>query len=60
MAYGIQAASTPHLPRHLLFRILAYRLQADRLDLDAASRRLLDRIFLASKVQQFLYTFQRA
>ena len=35
----------PHLPRHLLFRILAYRLQADRLgDLDAASRRLLDRI----------------
>jgi hypothetical protein len=32
-----------HLPRHLLFRMLAYRLQADRLgDLDAASRRLLD------------------
>ncbi len=30
----------PHLPRHLLFRILAYRLG----DLDAASRRLLDRI----------------
>src|SRR5262245_5037811 len=35
----------PHLPRHLLFRILAYRLQADRLgDLDADSRRLLARI----------------
>ena len=35
----------PHLPRHLLFRILAYRLQADRLgDLDTESRRLLDRI----------------
>jgi hypothetical protein len=33
----------PHIPRHLLFRILAYRLQADRLgDLDDASRRLLD------------------
>jgi hypothetical protein len=33
----------PHLPRHLLFRIVAYRLQADRLgDLDDASRRLLD------------------
>lgn len=32
-----------HLPRHLLFRVLAYRLQADRLgDLDAESRRLLD------------------
>src|SRR5215475_13527383 len=35
----------PHLPRHLLFRMLAYRLQADRLgELDADSRRLLDRI----------------
>ena len=35
----------PHLPRHLLFRILAYRLQADRLgDLDADTRRLLERI----------------
>ena len=34
----------PHLPRHLLFRMLAYRLQADRLgDLDGESRRLLDR-----------------
>ena len=33
----------PHLPRHLLFRIVACRLQADRLgDLDDASRRLLD------------------
>jgi DUF2924 family protein len=33
----------PHLPRHLLFHILAYRLQADRLgELDADSRRLLD------------------
>jgi len=33
-----------HLPRHLLFRILAYRLQADHLgDLDAESQRLLDR-----------------
>jgi DUF2924 family protein len=35
----------PYLPRHLLFRILAYRLQAERLGkLDADSRRLLDRI----------------
>jgi hypothetical protein len=33
----------PHLPRHLLFRILAYRLQADRFgDLDPESKRLLD------------------
>jgi hypothetical protein len=36
-------APPPHLPRHLLFRVLAYRLQADRLgDLDAESQRLLD------------------
>jgi Protein of unknown function (DUF2924) len=35
--------SPPHLPRHLLFRILAYRLQADHLgDLDPESQRLLD------------------
>jgi hypothetical protein len=33
------------LPRHLLFRVLAYRLQADQLgDLDADTRRVLDRI----------------
>jgi hypothetical protein len=36
--------SPPHLSRHLLFRTLAYRLQADRWgDLDGESRRLLDR-----------------
>jgi len=34
----------PHLPRHLLFRILAYRMQADRFgDLDGESKNLLDR-----------------
>src|SRR5947207_11786336 len=33
----------PHLPRHLLFRVLAYRLQAEQLgDLDTESQRLLD------------------
>jgi Protein of unknown function (DUF2924) len=33
-----------HLPRHLLFRMLAYRLQADHLgDLDEEARQLLDR-----------------
>jgi hypothetical protein len=33
-----------HLPRHLLMRVLAYRVQADRLgDLDAEAQRLLDR-----------------
>jgi hypothetical protein len=34
----------PRLPRHLLLRVLAYRLQADVLgDLDGESQRLLDR-----------------
>jgi hypothetical protein len=34
-----------HLPRHLLFRILAYRLQGERLgDLDQETVRLLNRI----------------
>jgi len=33
----------PHLPRHLVFRTLAYRLQADRWgDLDGEAKRLLD------------------
>ena len=42
-----------HLPRHLLFRILAYRLQADRLgDLDAESLRLLDRSETPEKAGQ--------
>jgi hypothetical protein len=32
-----------HMPRHLLFRVLAYRLQADRYgDLDLKEKRLLD------------------
>ena len=45
--------SPPHLPRHLLFRILAYRLQADLLgDLDAESQRLLDRSETPEKAGQ--------
>lgn len=40
--YGGKVAA--HLPRHLLFRLLAYRLQAEHLgDLDPDSKRLLDR-----------------
>ena len=35
----------PHLPRHVLFAVLAYRLQADELgDLDPATARLLKQI----------------
>jgi hypothetical protein len=42
---AFRRAAPPHLPRHLLFRILAYRLQADKLgDLHADTRRLLDRM----------------
>jgi hypothetical protein len=41
--FGRRAPS--HLPRHLLYRLLAYRLQADRLgDLDAESKRVLDTV----------------
>jgi hypothetical protein len=50
----------PHLPRHLLFRTLAYRLQADRLgDLDDASRRLLDRSDSPEKAGQNAVTLVR-
>ena len=45
--------SPSHLPQHLLFRILAYRLQADLLgDLDAESQRLLDRSETPEKAGQ--------
>ena len=34
-----------HLPRHLLFRVLAYRLRAERLgNLDKDTQRFLDRV----------------
>jgi Protein of unknown function (DUF2924) len=39
-----------HLPRHLLFRMIAYRLQAERLgDLDRDTRRFLDRVAEGSR-----------
>ena len=41
---GFRHKPSPHLPRHLLFRVLAYRMQADHFgDLDAESQHLLDR-----------------
>jgi hypothetical protein len=39
-----QRSPPPHLPRHLLFAVLAFRIQADRLgDLDHETRKVLDR-----------------
>src|SRR5260370_8599328 len=52
----------PHLPRHLLFRVLAYRLQADQLgELDNDSRRLLDRIGSgpAERIDRLVADFNR-
>ena len=44
MAHCVQEAAAPSPARHLLFRVLAYRLQADVLgDLDSENQRLLDR-----------------
>jgi hypothetical protein len=38
-----QRSAPAHLPRHLLFAILSYRIQADRLgDLDHETRQFLD------------------
>jgi hypothetical protein len=40
----LQRQPPDHLPRHLLFAIIAYRIQADRFgDLDHETRQLLDR-----------------
>jgi hypothetical protein len=40
----LQRPAPDHLPRHLLFAIIAYRIQADRfVDLDHETRQLLDR-----------------
>src|SRR3954464_9372840 len=40
----LQRAAPAHLPRHLLFAIIAYRIQTDRLgELDHETRQVLDR-----------------
>src|SRR5262245_42238910 len=50
----------PHLPRHLLFRVLAYRLQADQLcDLDGDSKHLLDRSGSPEKAAERAMNFGR-
>jgi len=50
----IQGKAAPaHLPRHLLFRIMAYRLQAEHFgDLSAESQRLLDPPGSAEQIAQ--------
>ena len=49
-----------HPPRHLLWRILAYRLQADHLgDLDAETCRLLDRSGSTAEVEKLAADLQR-
>jgi hypothetical protein len=43
---GFQRPPAPHLPRHLLFALLAFRIQADRFgDLDHETRKVLDRAY---------------
>jgi hypothetical protein len=51
---GVTGRAAPtHVPKHLLFAMLAYRLQADALgDLDAASVQLLKRAALASSISE--------
>lgn len=51
----------PHLPRHIIFRVLAYRLQADCFgDLDAKSRHVLDRCDTPEKAGQSAASLRRA
>jgi hypothetical protein len=41
-----QRPPQPHVPRHLLFAVLAFRIQADRFgDLDHETRKVLDRTY---------------
>jgi Protein of unknown function (DUF2924) len=49
-----------HIPPHLLFRILAYRIQADRLgDLDGETLRLLDRSGSLAEVGRLAAEFNK-
>jgi hypothetical protein len=45
MAIGVPPQGPDHLPRHLLYRMIAYRLQAERLgDLNRDTQRFLDQV----------------
>ena len=55
-----EVSAPAHLPHHLLYRILAYRLQADRLgDLDAETLRFLDRSGSATDVGKLAIEFNQ-
>jgi hypothetical protein len=50
----------PHLPRHILFRVLAYQLQADHWgDLGSEARRLLDRVALSGEGEKLVTDLNR-
>jgi hypothetical protein len=56
-----RAAAPPHLPKYLLFRILAYRIQANALgDLDRESVRFLDALALASELRRAQPGYRRS
>lgn len=48
-----QRPAPDHLPRHLLFAIIAYRIQADRFgDLDHMTRQLLGHVWTTPALQE--------
>src|SRR5215204_7784935 len=48
-----RAAAPPHLPKYLLFRVLAYRIQANALgDLDRDTIRYLDQVARESELRR--------
>jgi DUF2924 family protein len=55
-----QAAAPPHLPKYLLFRVLAYRIQANALgDLDRESVRYLDAVARESEQRRAKAGYRR-
>jgi hypothetical protein len=50
VAFGVPLQGPNHLPRHLLYRMIAYRLQAERLgDLDRDTQRFLNRVAVGTR-----------
>jgi hypothetical protein len=56
----LQRPAPDHLPRHLLFAIIAYRIQADRLgDLDHQTKQVLDRTDTGVRMSTHLVSFDQ-